>query len=82
MQEGVDQVSDSRDNYDLTMSIKQTEVLYQLAPGKPYKEPSITMKGQRLQVVDKFSYLGSTSSRAAHIYNEDNARIAKASVEV
>ena len=29
-------------------------------PGKPCKEPTITVKGQRLQVVDKFTYLGST----------------------
>ena len=37
------------------------------------------MKGQRLQVVDKFTYLGSTLSRVIHIDDEINARIAKAS---
>ena len=37
------------------------------------------MKGQRLQVVDKFIYLGSTLSRVVHIDGEVNARIAKAS---
>ena len=79
MQKGVDQVSDSRDSYDLTISIKKTEVVYQPAPGKPYKEPTITVKGQRLQVVDKFTYLGSTLSRVVHIDDEVNARIAKAS---
>ena len=46
MQKGVDQVSDSYDSYDLTISIKQTEVVYLPAPGKPYKEPTITVKGQ------------------------------------
>ena len=46
---------------------------------KPYKEPTITVKGQRLQVVDKFTYLGSTLSRVVHIDDEVNARIAKAS---
>ena len=56
-----------------------TEVVYQPAPGKPYKEPTITVKGQRLQVVDKFIYLGSTMSRVVHIDDEVNARIAKAS---
>ena len=60
MQKGVDQVSNSCVNYDLTISIKKTEVVYQPEPGKPYKEPTITVKGQRLQVVDKFTYLGST----------------------
>ena len=46
MQKGVDQVSDSCDSYDLTVSIKKSEVVYQPAPGKPYKEPTITVKGQ------------------------------------
>ena len=50
MQKGVDQASDSCDSYDLTISIKKTEVVYQPAPGKPYKEPTITVKGKRLQV--------------------------------
>ena len=75
MQKGVDQVSDSCDSYDLTLSLKKTAV----APGKPYKEPTIAVKGQRLQVVDKFTYLGSTLSRVVHIDDEVNARIAKAS---
>ena len=44
IQKGVDQVSDSCDSYDLTMSIKKTEVVYQPAPGKPYKEPTVTVK--------------------------------------
>ena len=52
MQKAVDQVSDSCDSYDLTIRIKKTELVYQSAPGKPYKEPTITVKGQRFQVVD------------------------------
>ena len=79
MQKGVDQVSDSCDSYHLTIRIKKTEVVYQPAPGKPYKEPTITVKGQRLQVVDKFTYLGSTLSRVVLTDDEVNARIAKAS---
>ena len=73
------QVSDSCYNYDLTISIKKTEVVYQPAPGKPYKEPTITVKGQRLQVVVKFTYLGSTLFGVLQIDDEVNARIAKAS---
>ena len=79
MRKGVDQVSDSCDSYDLTIHIKKTEVVYQPAPGKPYKEPTITVKGHRLQVVDKFTYLGSTLSNVMYIDDEVNARIAKAS---
>ena len=37
------------------------------------------MEGQRLQVVVKFTYLGSTLSRVVHIDDEVNARIVKAS---
>ena len=79
MQKDVDQVSDSCDNYDLTISLKNIEVVYQPAPDKPYKELSIKVKGQILQIVDKFTYLGSTLSRVVHIDDEVNARIAKAS---
>ena len=78
IQKGVDQVSGYCDSHDLTISIKKTEVVYQPAPGKPYNQP-ITVKGQRLQGVDKFTYLGSTLSRVMHIDDEVNARIAKAS---
>ena len=56
MQKGVNQISDSCDSYDLLISIKKTEVVYQPVPAKPYKEPTITVKGQLLQVVDKFTY--------------------------
>ena len=79
MQKGVDQIPDSCDSYDLTISIKKTEVVYQPAPDKPYKEPTITVKGQRLKVVNKFTYLGSTLTRVVHTDDEVNARIAKAS---
>ena len=46
MQKGVDQLSDLCDSYEFTVSIKNTEVVYQPAPRKPYKEPTITVKGQ------------------------------------
>ena len=55
---------------------KKTEVVYQPAPGKPYKEPIITVKGQRLQMVD----LGSILSRVVLIDHEVYARTAKARV--
>ena len=37
------------------------------------------MKGQRMQVVGKFTFLGSTLSRVVYIDDEVNTRIAKAS---
>ena len=80
MQRAMDQVAQSCDNYDLTISTKKTEAVHQPAPGKPYNEPTITVNGQKLKVVNKFTYLGSTLSRAVHIDDEITARIAKASV--
>ena len=75
----VDQVSELCNSYNLTISIERTEVVYKPALGKPNKEPTITVKGQGLQVVDKFTYLGSTMSRVVHIDDEVNARIANTS---
>ena len=43
MQEAMDRVSQTCDNYDLKISTKKTEVVYQPAPGKPYSEPTITV---------------------------------------
>ena len=53
MQRAMDQVSQSRDNYDSHNRHKKTEVVHQPAPGKPYTEPTITVNGQKLKVVDK-----------------------------
>ena len=80
MQRAMDQVSQSCDNYYLTIRTKKTEVVHQPASGKPYNEPTITVNGQKLKVVDKFSNLGSTLSRAVHIDDEVTARTAKVSV--
>ena len=65
-------------NFGLTISIKKTEVMHQPAPGKIYIEPSITINGQCLKAVDKFTYLGSTISRNVVIDDELDARLAKA----
>ena len=49
MQRAMDQVSQSCDNYYLTISTKKTEVVHQPAPGKPYNEPTITVNGQKTE---------------------------------
>ena len=58
---------------------QNSEVVYQPAPANPYKESTITVKGQWLQVVYKFTYLGCLLSRVVYIDDEVNARIVKAS---
>ena len=80
MQGAVDCMSKTCYNFQLTIATKLTEVVHQPAPGKPYSEPTITVNGQKLQVVGKFIYLGSTLSRAVHIDEEVTAKFAKASV--
>ena len=80
MQRSVDKFSIACTNFGLTISIKKTEVLHQPAPGKPYVEPNITVNGQRLSAVNRFTYLGSTLSQNASIDDEVNVRIARASV--
>ena len=63
----------------LLLHFPTPEVLYQPAPGHPYEEPNNTVKGQKFQAVESFTYLGSTLSRATTIDAEINNRIAKAS---
>ena len=79
MQHSVDLFSTACNNFGLTISTKKTEVMYQPAPNKPYQEPTVTVNGQKLAAVDRFTYLGSTLSPCVHIDDEIHARIAKAS---
>lgn len=79
MQHSVNLFSTACDNFGLTISTKKTEVMYQPAPGKPYKEPTVTVNGEQLTAVDRFTYLGSTLSRTTLIDDESDTRIAKAS---
>ena len=76
----VDRISQACDNFDLTTSTNKIVVVHQSAPAKPYSEPTFTVNGQKLQIDDKFTYLGSTLSRAMQIDDEVTARSAKASV--
>ena len=66
----VDRMLKACDNFQLTISTIKTEVVHQPAPDNSYNKPTITVNVQKLQVVDKFTYLGSTLSRAVHIDGE------------
>ncbi|KAK9395647.1 hypothetical protein NXF25_019008 [Crotalus adamanteus] len=79
MQASMDKFAAACDNFGLFINTKKTEVMYQPVPKAQYQEPTITVKGQKLQAVDQFTYLGSTLSRAVTIDIEVNCRIAKAS---
>ena len=79
MHHSIDKFSDACNNFGLTISTKKTEVLHQPIPGKPYVEPNISVNGQRLNIVEKFTYLGSTLSHTVVIDDKVNTRLAKAS---
>ena len=79
MQQSMNKFSSACDSFGLTISTKKTEVMFQPAPRNAYTEPSITVKGETLKVVESFAYLGSILSRSVRIDNEVDARIAKAS---
>ena len=79
MQNCVDKFSMACDNFGLIISPKKTEVMHQPAPGKPYVEPNITIKGQHLKVVETFTYLGNTHSKSIVMDDEMNPRLAKVS---
>ena len=79
----MDKLSEACDAFGLTISIKKTEVLHQPAPksiqGNSTEPPTITVKGQTLQTVKKFTYLGSTLTSDAQLDVEIDTRLAKAS---
>ena len=70
-------LSNACKNFGLTISTKKTEVMYQPAPGKPYRAPIITVNGHRLNAVDKFTYFGSTFSRDATPVDKIKNRLVK-----
>ncbi len=73
----MDKFSKACDDFGFTISTKKTEVLFQQAPATPYIEP--TVNGEKINVADKFVYLGSTLSRHVSIDEEVNYRIYRAS---
>ena len=59
LQELADCFATAAKSFGLTVSIKKTEVLRQLAPNTARPPPNITMDGNALKNVDTFKYLGS-----------------------
>ena len=79
MQASMDLFSQACKNFRLTISINNTEVLHQPAPGTDYIEPQIKCAGQTLPVAKKFTYLGSILSRSASLDDEISTRLSKPS---
>lgn len=79
LQRVADHFSTATKRFGLIISLKKTEVLHQPAPGEPYVAPNIYIDGHRLNVVNKFTYLGSSISDEGNMDSEIDSRIAKAS---
>ena len=75
----MDSFSSACDNFGLTIRTQKTEVMFQPARGNQYCELQISVNRQTLQVVETFTYLGSTLTRNANIDAEIDNRISKAS---
>ena len=65
--------------FGLTVSIKKTEVLRQLAPNTTRCPPNTIMDGEALKNVDVFKYLGSSINTAANLDDEVLNHLSKAS---
>ena len=70
LQELADCFATAATSFGLTVSIKKTEVLRQLAPNTAQPPPNITMDGNALKNVDTFKYLGSCINSAANLDDE------------
>ena len=79
LQHLADALSKATKAFGLTISIKKTEVLCQSAPTTSMPEPTITIDGTKLTVVDEFCYLGSCLSSDGSLDKETARRISKAS---
>ena len=74
LQQMMNKLSEACKFFSLTISVKKTETLSQGTE----TPASITLNGEPLKNVDKFTYLGSTISASLNLDDELNSRIGKA----
>nr|VZI18942.1 unnamed protein product [Spirometra erinaceieuropaei] len=79
MQRSMDLFSAASENFGLVINTEKTVVMHQPPPDAVYFRPQINVNGAQLQVMDNFTYLGSTLSHSTNIDNEVTRRISKAS---
>jgi len=65
--------------FDLNISLKKTEVLFQSVSSVTSQKPIVTIDDTPLNTVDKFCYLGSMLSRNADVSDDITRRIGAAS---
>ena len=79
LQHIVNRFSDASENSGLTISLRKTEVLYQLPPRMVYSPPHISIDDTNLNAVEHFTYLGSVISNDATVSKDLDNRLSKAS---
>jgi hypothetical protein len=79
MQTLINCFAESSKRFGLTISIKKTQVLYLPPPHVSSAKPAISIGNDILEVVESFTYLGSTISADCSIDAEITNRISKAS---
>ncbi|BHF74784.1 hypothetical protein SprV_0501787200 [Sparganum proliferum] len=81
MQRSMNLFSAACENFGLVINTEKTTVMHQPLPNTvpSHNAPQISVNGTLLQVVDNFTYLGSTLSRSIKIDDEVARRISKAS---
>nr|VZI50109.1 unnamed protein product [Spirometra erinaceieuropaei] len=65
-------------NFSLVIRTEYTVFMHQPPPKTSQNALQISVNGNQLQVVDNFTYLGSTASRSTKIYDEAARRTSKA----
>ena len=71
--------SDASKQFGLTISLGETEVLFQRAPSSVTPQPAISIDDVELKVVDSFKYLGNMISNDSSMDKEIASRNSKAS---
>ncbi|BHF58700.1 hypothetical protein SprV_0100165400 [Sparganum proliferum] len=79
IQRSMDIFSAACENFGLIINTKKTVVMHQPPPNTSHNAPQISVNGTQLQVVDNFTYLGSTVSRSTKIDDVVARRITNAS---
>ncbi|BHF73599.1 hypothetical protein SprV_0401668100 [Sparganum proliferum] len=79
MQRSMDLFAVAYDNFDLIISTDKTVIIHQPPPDAVYVASQINVDGAQPQVVDKFTYLGSTLSCHTKIDNDVARRTSKTS---
>ena len=74
LQEITSHFASAAKDFRLTIGLKKTEVLYQLAPGSSYVDTSVLIDDTHLNPVTKFCYLGSIMSSSASLDLEVESR--------